>query len=140
MAGTGDRAVLDGSDQDHSEITNRYIAKLYFSQATGLLTRCSFAESEVYFREVLRLWPNHPGALNNLGTAVWQQGRVRAISTAGHCRWIDDFAVLNNRYAVGAGRPTNSWFYRRALRLQADSPETDDLGVALSDLRNLTRR
>jgi hypothetical protein len=79
--------------------------------------------------------------LNNLGTAVWQQGRVReaedfyrqALSDA-----PDDFGVLNNlgNALWEQSRPGEAVvFYRRALQIQPDSAETQmNYGVALSDL------
>jgi hypothetical protein len=79
--------------------------------------------------------------LNNLGTSVWQQGRVaeaeviyrRALDEA-----PDDFGVLNN-LGNALWEQTRSGdavpFYRRALRLRPDAAETRmNLGVALSDL------
>jgi Flp pilus assembly protein TadD len=119
----------------------QFIGTQYFKQATALLKRGAFAESESYLREVIRLWGNHAGALNNLGTAVWQQGRVQ--EAEGHYRRAlllepEDFGVLNNlgNSLWEQSRPDQAVeFYRRALRLRPDSPETQmNLGVALSDL------
>ena len=87
------------------------------------------------------IWPRHAGRLNNLGTSVWQQGRVqeaeeyyrRALAEA-----PNDFGVLNNlgNALWEQSRPVEAVdFYRRALRLQPDAAETQmNLGVALSDL------
>jgi Tfp pilus assembly protein PilF len=106
-----------------------------------LLRQGSFAEAEAYLCEVVRIWPHHAGALNNLGTSIWQQNRVkeaedyyrRALAEA-----PDDFGVLNNlgNALWEQSRPGDAViYYRRALQLQADSAETRmNYGVALSDL------
>ena len=71
------RTENEAADQDRPEAVSSFIATAYFNQATSLLNRGLFAESEAYFREVLRLRPDHVNALNNLGTAVWRQGRLQ---------------------------------------------------------------
>lgn len=139
-ASTG--AVAAGR-QSRSGLSNasEYLANIYFEQGTGLLKRCSFGEAETYLREVVRIWPRHAGALNNLGTAVWQLGRVeeaeafyrQALEVA-----PDDFGVLNNLgnalWEQGRAREAVE-HYRSALELRSDSAETRmNLGVALSDL------
>jgi Flp pilus assembly protein TadD len=107
----------------------------------ALLRQGCFTEAETYLREAVGLWPRHAGALNNLGTSVWQQGRVqeaeeyylRALTEA-----PNDFGVLNNlgNALWEQSRPAEAVdFYRRALRLQPDASETQmNLGVALSGL------
>ena len=84
---------------DSRQAANAFIVTFYFDQATSLLNRGLFAESETYFREVLRLCPDHIGSLNNLGTALWRLDRLgeaedcyqRALTLQ-----PNDFAVLNN--------------------------------------------
>lgn len=124
-----------------SAASGDFIASLYFKQGTDLLRRRAYAEAETYLREVVRIWPGHGGGLNNLGTAVWQQGRMeeaegyyrRALAEA-----PDDFASLNNlgNCLWEQSRPDDALeYYRRALRLRPDAAETQmNLGVALSDL------
>ena len=74
--------VLHVSSEDEatgkrrSEIANSFVAKVYFNQAISLLKRGVYAEAESSFREVLKIWPDHASSLNNLGTAVWRQGRL----------------------------------------------------------------
>jgi Flp pilus assembly protein TadD len=89
----------------------------------------------------VRIWPYHAGAWNNLGTAVWQQDRVKEAEE--HYRRAlaeapDDFGVLNNlgNALWEQSRPGDAVvYYWRALQLQPDSPETQmNYGVALSDL------
>ena len=48
----------------------RYCAMRFMAQGF-------YAESEFHFREVLRFLPDHASTLNNLGTAIWRQGRVQ---------------------------------------------------------------
>ncbi len=120
---------------------NSYIATAYFKQATALLTRGLYGESEAYFREVLRIWPDHVGALNNLGTSLWRQGRAEEAEVY-YRRGLElepgDFGILNNlgNAIWEQGRPGQAApFYRQALELRPDSPETQmNLGVALSDI------
>ena len=70
-------AVPESQASEHrTDVANSFIATVYFKQATELLNQGEYAEAEGYFREVLRLWPDHAGALNNLGTAVWRQKRL----------------------------------------------------------------
>ena len=124
-----------------SEVANSFIATVYFNQATSLLDRGLYVEAEAYFREVLRLWPDHAGAWNNLGTAVWRQERVEEAETY-HRRAKrlkpNDFAILNNLGNVlWEQRRLHEAVrcYRRAIKLRPDSPEAlVNLGVTLSDL------
>lgn len=118
-----------------------FIASTYFHQGTELLRRGAFAEAETYLREVVRIWPNHPGALNNLGTSVWQQGRAReaeAIYRRALDEAPDDFGILNNcgNALWEQTRPEEAIpFYHRALEIRPEAAETQmNLGVALSDL------
>jgi Tfp pilus assembly protein PilF len=141
MAGNTQGCVVNTGTGRRSPDTTTYIASTYFQQAAALLRQGGFAEAEVYLREVIRLWPRHAGALNNLGTSVWQQGRIqeaeafyrRALAEA-----PSDFGVLNNlgNALWEQSRPVEAVdFYRRALRLQPDASETRmNLGVALSDV------
>jgi Flp pilus assembly protein TadD len=131
----GSEPALDGAD-----VANSYIATVYFKQAASLLRQGLFAESEPYWREVLRLWPDHAGALNNLGTAVWQQKRIEEAEVL-YRRALDqdphDFGILNNlgNALWEQGRHGEAIpYYRRALQLQPEAWETQmNLGVALSD-------
>src|SRR5262249_25924673 len=141
MSASADNTVHDPLTQTRSESANDYIAELYFKQSMNLLKRCAFAEAELYLREVVARWPHHAGALNNLGTAVWQQARVQEAEEyyrVALARDPNDFAVLNNlgNALWEQTRPEQAVeFYRRALELQPDSIETQmNYGVALSDL------
>jgi len=133
----GDEAVV----QPPAQVANSFIATVYFRQATSLLNRGLFADAEAYFREVLRLWPDHAGSLNNLGTAVLRQGRVReAENYYRRARALapNDCAILNNLGNVlwEQGRLKQALRrFRRAVRLQPDFPAAlANLGVTLSDL------
>ena len=116
----------EAAGQDRAEVANSFIATVYFKQATSLLDRGLYAEAEAYFREVLRLWPDHAGTLNNLGTAVWRQGRIArggGVAIAGlYALDPDDFAILNNLGNVlwDQGRLDEAvrW-YRQAVRAPA---------------------
>jgi Flp pilus assembly protein TadD len=113
----------------------------YFRRGTSLLRERCFAEAEACFREALRIDPDDADVLNNLGTAVWEQGRAgesMAYYLRAHQFKPRDFGILNN---VGIalwdqGRPERAVvFYRRALEIQPDSFDTRmNLGVSLSDL------
>ena len=115
--------------------------KLLFEKAATLLDRGLYAESEGYFREVLRLLPDHASALNNLGTAIWRQGRVHEAEECYRRALVhdpNDFAILNNLGNVlwEQGRLDEAvrWF-RPAVALRPDSPVVlMNLGVTLSDL------
>jgi tetratricopeptide (TPR) repeat protein len=139
--------LLDGSADGHAAIeraspaANTFIATVYLDQATRLLNQGLFADSEGYFREVLRLWPDHAGALNNLGTAVLRLGRIQE-AEAHHRRALalkpDDLAILNNlgNALWQQGRLDEALdYYERAVEI---SPESSaalvNLGVTLSDL------
>jgi Flp pilus assembly protein TadD len=141
MASRSNRDVQCEPKQTDAQDRNSYIATAYFKQATALLTRGLYGESETYFREVLRLWPDHLGALNNLGTSVWRQGRAEEAEEyyrRGLALGRADFGILNNlgNAIWEQGRPGQAVpFYRQALELRPDSPETQmNLGVALSDI------
>jgi Flp pilus assembly protein TadD len=131
----------DALSQDGRQAANSFIVTFYFDQATSLLNRGLYSESESYFREVLRLCPDHRGSLNNLGTALWRLGRLREAEECYQRVLIlkpDDFAVLNNLGNISwdQGRLDQAveW-YRQAVDLEPDSPEAlRNLGVTLSDL------
>jgi len=134
---TGDEAVV----QPPVGVANSFIATVYFRQATSMLNRGLFADAEAYFREVLRLWPDHAGSLNNLGTAVLRQGRVQeAERYYRRARALEpnDCAILNNlgNLLWEQGRLEQALRrYRRAIRLQPDhAAALSNLGVTLSDL------
>ena len=98
-------------------------------------------EAETYLREALRLEPDDADVLNNLGTAIWEQGRSSE-ATAYYLRAYQfkkhDFGILNNLGMVlwEQGRPERAVeYYRRALELNPDSFDTQmNLGVSLSDI------
>jgi Flp pilus assembly protein TadD len=132
---------IESAGQVHSDVANSFIATVYFKQATTLLDRGLYDEAEGYFREVLRLWPDHAGALNNLGTAVWRQGRIHEAEEF-HRRALalgpNDFAILNNlgNMLWEQGRLDEAVrYYRQAIQLRRDSPDAlVNFGVTLSDL------
>jgi tetratricopeptide (TPR) repeat protein len=142
MAGLAQATGRDeAAPQDSRRDANSFIATVYFDQATSLLNRGLFAESEPYFREVLRIDPDHFGSLNNLGTALWRLGRMCEAEDCYHRALAlrpDDFAVRNNlgNIAWDQGRLDQAveW-YRQTVEIQPDSPEAlRNLGVTLSDL------
>ena len=117
-------------------------ARNYFSQGTVLLAtetprRCRSLPS----RRTLHLNPDDADVLNNLGTAVWEQGRVpeaMAYYLRAHQFKPRDFGILNNLGIAlwDQGRPERAvTFYRRALEIEPNSFDTRmNLGVSLSDL------
>ncbi len=138
MAGLPQGWIRDGgqsSTVDHSA------AKKYLLEGTSLLRARRFPEAEKSLRESLRLRPDDPEVLNNLGTTVWEQGRA-AEATAYYLRALQfrprDFGILNNLGIAlwDQDRPERAVvFYRRALDIQPDSLDTQiNLAVALSDL------
>ena len=76
MAGVLQAAQGSEKVRDRADVANSFIATVYFKQATALLDQAHYAEAEGYLRQVLCVWPDHAGALNNLGTAVWRQKRL----------------------------------------------------------------
>ena len=129
------------AEPDRGDVANSFIATVYFKQATVLLDNGEYAEAEGYFREVLRLWPDHPGSLNNLGTAVWRQKRLHEAEDYYRRAQIlapQDYAILNNLGNVLWDRhrldEAVGW-YRQAVQLRPDSPEAlMNFGVTLSDV------
>ena len=118
-------------------------AKGYYSQGTHLLGQKRLPEAEFCLRrEQIRLNPEDADFLNNLGTAVWEQGRAAeamAIYLRAHQFKPNDFGILRqpgNRFLWEQGRPEHAVkFYRRALEIEPASFDTQmNLGVALSDL------
>ena len=84
MAGLPQGWIRDGgqsSTVDHSA------AKKYLLEGTSLLRARRFPEAEKSLRESLRLRPDDPEVLNNLGTTVWEQGRA-AEATAYYLRGL----------------------------------------------------
>ncbi len=93
------------------------------------------------FRQALSFNPDNADVLNNLGNAVWQQGRsseALAYFLRAHQYKPEDYGVLNNLGIIlwEQNRPDRAVdFYRRALKIKPDSFDTKmNLGVALSDL------
>ncbi len=141
MAAISEQGTCRESQRHGSRDSKRYIAETYYKQATALLTRGAYADSEKYLREVVRLWPEHAGAWNNLGTTAWHQGRVEEAEVCyrrGLALDSDDFGILNNlgNALWEQGKPAEALpYYRQALEVCPDSPETRmNLGVALSDV------
>jgi Flp pilus assembly protein TadD len=141
MAGLLHAVDADAPARSRADVASSFIAKVYFKQATDLLNQGQYAEAEGYFREVLRISPDHSGALNNLGTALWRQRRHRE-AEAYHRRALvlapDDYAVLNNLgivlWDLHQRAEAIEW-YRRAIQLRPDLPKPMlNFGVALSDV------
>ena len=117
------------------------VAEVFFEQAATLLSSGQYCESEGYFREVIRLLPDHASALNNLGTAIWRQGRVHEAEACYRRALVhdpNDFAILNNLgnilWEQGRLDEAVRWL-RAAVALRPDSPVAlMNLGVTLSDL------
>ena len=109
-------------------------------QAILLARQGRFAESEPYFREVLRLRPDDVEVLNELGAAVWRQDRwaeAEAIFLRACEVRPDDFRTLNNLglalYEQGRLDEAGDC-YRRALQLRPDAFNAQmNLGIVLSD-------
>jgi Flp pilus assembly protein TadD len=116
-------------------------ARGYYLQGTHLLGKKRAAEAEFCLREALRFNPDDADVLNNLGTAVWEQGRApeaMAYYLRAHQFKPNDFGILNNLGIAlwDQGRPERAvTFYRRSLEIEPGSFDTQmNLGVALSDL------
>jgi len=113
----------------------------YFEEGTSCLRQGRYREAEYYLRESLRLGPDDPDTLNNLGTAAWLTGR--SDEAEGYYRQAfrlkpDDYSIVNNMGNALWQRNSveeAAQFYRRALQLKPDSAETwMNLGVLLTDL------
>jgi eukaryotic-like serine/threonine-protein kinase len=88
----------------------QHLHKAYFALGRVLLETGKFSEPEGIFRDVLRLWPDDPNAITELGIALYWQSRL-------------DEAIV---------------FYREAIKLNKDDSRTHDLlGIALQDKRQL---
>ena len=126
---------------DADERADSFNAEVLFEKAATLLDRGLYAESEVYFQKVLRLLPDHASSLNNLGTAIWRQGRVHEAEEHYRRALVDDpndYAILNNLGNVLWEQrrldEAVEWF-RPAVALRPNSPVVlMNLGVTLSDL------
>jgi Flp pilus assembly protein TadD len=106
-----------------------------------LLGQKRVAEAEFCLREALKLNPDDADVLNNLGTAVWEQGRspeAMAYYLRAYQFKPRDFGILNNLGIAlwDQGRPERAvTFYRRALEIEPGSFDAQlNLGVSLSDL------
>jgi Tfp pilus assembly protein PilF len=141
MAGLLDVVSASEPAQSRANVANAFIATVYFKQATDLLNQGEYAEAEGYFREVLRILPDHSGALNNLGTAVWRQKRLREAEAYHRRAQVlapADYAILNNLgivcWDLHRCDEAIEW-YRRAIEIRPDlSQPMLNLGVALSDV------
>lgn len=124
-----------------SDVVTRSPAKAYFDEGTSCLRQGRYEEGQFYLREALRIEPDDPDTLNNLGTAVWLLGRAE--EAEGYYRRA--YKLNPNDYSIANNMGNALWqqcsleeaarFYRRALELKPDSPETwMNLGVLLTDL------
>ena len=77
MAGLLHAVSGNEAAESRADVANLSSQRFTSSKPRIFSTRGQYAEAEGYFREVLRISPDHPGALNNLGTAVWRQKRHR---------------------------------------------------------------
>ena len=119
----------------------RAAAMRYYKQGTELIRRRRHTDAEACLRESLRLNPDDPDTLNNLGTAIWEQGRS-VEATVYYLRAYQfrpkDFSILNNLGIAlwDQNKPDRAAaYYRRALEIWPDSFDAQmNLGVALSDL------
>ena len=67
---------VERASPDPDDLADSFDAEVLFDRAATLLAQGLYAESEGFFQKVLGLLPDHSSALNNLGTAIWRQGRV----------------------------------------------------------------
>ncbi len=101
MAGFPQGWISDAPDAGHRpSIVTHSAAKQILHEGTSFCCeRASSPRLRRALREALRLRPDDPDVLNNLGTAVWQQGRT-AEATAYYLRAHQfkprDFGILNN--------------------------------------------
>jgi tetratricopeptide (TPR) repeat protein len=127
------------SDDVYGSVSVR--AERLFEHAAQLLAQGEYADSERHFQAVLGLLPGHASTLNNLGTAIWRQGRIHEAEVCyrqAATRDPADFAILNNLGNIlreqGRLDEAEQWL-RNAVSLRPDSPVAlMHLGVVLSDL------
>jgi tetratricopeptide (TPR) repeat protein len=121
-------------------IDNAALALSYRDHAIRLSLQGHFVESEAYSREALRLRPDDVDILNELGVALWRQGRSAAAEEIylRACRINpNDFRILTN---LGLALSSQGKIdeagdsYRKALEQRPDIFDAlMNLGIVLSD-------
>jgi Flp pilus assembly protein TadD len=133
-------ATAVAGQTEHSEAE---LASRYRTQAIGLLLQEDFAGSESYSREALRLRPDDVNILNELGLALWRQGRS-AEAEAIYLRACEiepnDFRILTNLglalYSLGRLDEAGDSLLK-ALELEPDTFDAVmNLGLVRSDQGN----
>jgi tetratricopeptide (TPR) repeat protein len=116
-------------------------AKAYFDEGTSCLRQGRYDEAQFYLRESLRMQPDDPDTLNNLGTVVWLLGRADEAEGYYRCAFKikpHDYSIVNNLGNAlweQCRLEEAAQFYRNALELKPHSSETwMNLGVLLTDL------
>ncbi len=137
----GERAQDAASVELEAQDLDAELAIRYRDHAIRLSLQGYFAESESFSREALRLRPDDVDVLNELGVAVWRQGRpseAEAIYDRACQIEPNDFRVLTN-----LGLALHSQMrveeagesFRRALAIRPDVFEAVmNLGIVYSDL------
>jgi Flp pilus assembly protein TadD len=136
----GERTKDSAAVQTRTQGVDPDLGICYRDQAIKFSLQDRFAESENYSREALRLRPDDVDVLNELGVAVWRQGRpAEAEAIYLRARQIDpnDFRILTN---MGLALQEQGRFdeaaelYRRALQIRPDTYEAVmNLGVVISN-------
>jgi len=90
----------DPSQPIRPRVVTKSPAKAFFDVGTSLLRQGRAEDAQFYLREALRLQPDDPDTLNNLGTAVWLAGRAEEAdlgsTLARQGKW-DEALVCYNR-------------------------------------------
>jgi Flp pilus assembly protein TadD len=133
-------AENDAPAQNGVQFVNIDLAMSYRKQAILLMLREMPAEAEPYLREALRLRPDDTDLLNDLGLAVWRQGRAaesEPIYRRAQQIKPGDFRILTNLglalYKQDRLDEAGECF-RRAIDSRPDTFDAImNLGVVLSD-------
>ncbi len=132
-------SLAPGRRRTHA--ASRDMATTYALEADSLMKQRRYAEAETLLRQALRLRPDDADLLNQLGSALWENGRPaeaeELYQRASRIRPND--AVILNHLGLSRwdqGRPAEAAeCYRRALRFDPDLVDAQmNLGVVLSDL------
>ena len=124
-----------------TQAASRDMATTYSHEADSLMKQRQYAEADTLLRQALRLRPEDPDIMNQLGAALWEGGRpaeAEEFFRRAHENRPNDAVILNHlglsRWDQGRTEEAAEC-YRRALRIDPNLVDAQmNLGVVLSDL------